>query len=125
MGTILVVDDDADLVETYKLALTQGGHEVQACPSAEQARKLLAKARPDAIVLDVMMETKVSGFELAREAHERYPDLPILMLTGVHQATDRAMHFEPEETWLPVARFLDKPVDPAVLAKEINAMLTG
>ena len=124
MGTILVVDDDADLVEAYQLAIRSCGHEIATANSAAAARTLLEQGlRPDAMVLDVMMETKSAGFELAREVHSRYPRLPLVMLTAVHQAVDRAMHFEPDETWLPVLQFLDKPVDPAVLARELDRLL--
>jgi len=126
MSTILLVDDDADLVEAYKLVVTQHGHEVKAAYSAEEARELLKSGdRPDVIVLDVMMERKDSGFELAREVNEQFPDLPVILLTGVHQALSKSFHFEADETWLPVVRFLDKPVDPAVLAKEIDTALAG
>ena len=125
MGTVLLVDDDADLVEAYKLVVTQHGHEVQAAYSAEEARGLLKAGRPDVIVLDVRMERKDSGFDLAREVNEQFPDLPVILLTGVHQALSRSFHFEADETWLPVVRFLDKPVDPAVLAKEIDTALAG
>ena len=125
MGTVLLVDDDADLVEAYKLVVTKHGHEVQAAYSAEEARALLKAGRPDVIVLDVMMERKDSGFDLAREVNEQFPDLPVILLTGVHQALSRSFHFEADETWLPVVRFLDKPVEPAVLAKEIDTALAG
>jgi len=123
MGTILIIDDDVDLVESYRLAITKRGHDVRAAHSAAQARELLQAFRPDAVVLDVMMETMDSGFELARQAHEQYPGLRMLILTSVHGATPAAMHFEPDETWLPVAKFLDKPVDPAALADEIESLL--
>lgn len=124
MGTVLVVDDDRDLVEAYKLAITHYGHEVEAAYSAEEARDFLRRRRPpDAFVLDVMMETRFSGMDLAREVHQQCPRSPIVMLTGVHQVVDRALRFEPDETWLPVVKFLDKPVDPAELAKELDAML--
>jgi len=123
MGTVLLVDDDADLVEAYKLVVTQHGHEVKVAYSAEEARESLKIGRPDVIVLDVMMERLDSGFELAREANERFPDLPIIMLTSVHQAVPRSMHFAPDETWLPAVKFVDKPVEPTDLAKEIDAAL--
>jgi CheY-like chemotaxis protein len=124
MSTVLVVDDDEDLVEAYKLAITQRGHQVQVAYSAQQARDILQQhGPPDAIVLDVMMETQFSGLALAREVHQQCPDSPIIMLTGVHQVVDRALRFEPDETWLPVVKFLDKPVDPAVLAKVLEDLL--
>ena len=123
MGTILIIDDDKDLVEAYRLVLGAHGHKAQAAYSAQQAREFLKVSRPDAVILDVMMETKDSGFELAREVHEQFSDLPIIMITAIHRAVGASFHFEPDETWLPVVTFLDKPVDPAVLAEKVNAVL--
>lgn len=123
MGTILPIDDDVDLVEAYKLIVTQHGHKVKAAYSTEEARELLKSERPDAIVLDVMMERLDSGFDLAREVNQQFPDLPVILLTGIHQVMPRSLHFKPDETWLPVVKFLDKPVDPGVLANQIDAML--
>jgi len=123
MGTILVIDDDEDLVEAYRQVLARHGHKAQAAHSAEQARELLKAGRPDAVILDVMMETRDSGFELAREIHQEFSDLPIIMITAIHHAMDPSFRFQPDETWLPVATFLDKPVDPAALAEKVNAVL--
>jgi len=123
MATILLVDDDVACIEAYKLVVTQHGHEVVVANSAAEARQRLQGGRPDAIVLDVMMERMTSGFDLAREVHKQFPDLPIILLTGLHKAVAHSLHFEPDEDWLPVTKFLDKPVDPAVLAKAIEAAL--
>jgi DNA-binding response OmpR family regulator len=125
MGRVLLVDDDHDLVEAYKMAIESQGHEALACHSAAEAREQLEKDEPDLVVLDVMMETRSSGFDLAREINERYPSTPIIMLTAVHEASDPAMRFEPDSTWLPVTTFLDKPVDPGRLTREIDTLLPG
>jgi CheY-like chemotaxis protein len=125
MGTILLVDDDVAWTEACKLVVTQHGHEVRVAGSAEEARQLLRSGRPDAIVLDVMMERMTSGFDLAREVHKQFPDLPIILLTSLHQAVSHSLHFEPDEDWLPVTKFLDKPVEPEVLIKEIEGALAG
>jgi CheY-like chemotaxis protein len=125
MGTVLMVDDDKGLVEAYRLVVTQHGHEVVAAYSAEEARQLLERDQPDVIVLDVMMERMDSGFDLAREINQKYPKLPVLMLTSVNQVVPASMHFEPEETWLPVGKFIEKPVEPDVLVEEINGLLTA
>lgn len=123
MGQVLLIDDDIDLVEMYQLSLSQRGHAVKTAQSAREARESLDAAKPDAVVLDVMMEAKDTGFDLCREINRRFPDVPIIMLTGIHAAVDRSVRFEPDETWLPAAKFLDKPVDPAALADEIDAIL--
>lgn len=124
MATILLIDDDVDLVEMNSVVLSHRGHEVLKAYSASEARKQLdGGARPDVVVLDVMMEEVSAGFDLAREIHEKFPDLPTIMLSGVQAATGVPFRFKPDETWLPVVRFLDKPVAPAALANEIEQLL--
>ena len=123
MAKVLLVDDDVDFVEMNKAVLTEKGFEVSAVYSAAEAREQLKDAVPDLIVLDVMMETGLAGFDLAREINQQHPDLPILMLTGIREAKDLHFGFEPDETWLPVTTFLEKPVDPTDLAGRIEEML--
>ncbi len=125
MATILLVDDDVDLVDMYRLVLAHRGHNVLCAYSAEEARKVLATARPDAAVLDVMMESETAGLDLAREVHGALPGCVMVMLSGVHEATGLPFRLEPDETWLPVARFIDKPAAPAALADEIERLLGG
>lgn len=124
MATILLIDDDVDLVEMNAAVLHHRGHAVLKAYSAAEARRVLTAAQaPDLVVLDVMMEEVSAGFELAREIHQKFPSLPTLMLSGVHEATGVPFRFQTDETWLPVAKFLDKPVAPTVLANEIDALL--
>ena len=123
MAKVLLVDDDVDLVNMNRLVLEKRGHKVTAAYSAQEARAALQKARPDIAVLDVMMESVSAGFDLAREVHRQLPDLPMIVLSGVHEATGVPFRFEPEGEWLPVMKFLDKPVEPAQLAAEIEGVL--
>ena len=123
MATVLLIDDDVDLVDLNRLVLEHRGHKVLVAYSAAEARKVLASAKPDITVLDVMMESATAGFDLAREVHKSLPALPMIILSGVHEVMGVPFRFEPDETWLPVVKFLDKPVVPAVLAAEIEAAL--
>ncbi len=123
MAKILLVDDDVDLVSMNRVILERNGHQVAAAYSAQEAREAIAKARPDLAVLDVMMESASAGFELARDVHQKYPDLPMIVLSGVHAATGVPFRFEPDADWLPVLKFLDKPVEPSRLAGEIESVL--
>jgi DNA-binding NtrC family response regulator len=79
VATILLVDDDVDLVEMYRVVLDHRGHTVWPAYSAADASKALEKDVPDIVVLDVMMESDTAGFNLAREIHERHPALPVVM----------------------------------------------
>jgi FixJ family two-component response regulator len=73
--------------------------------------------------LDVMMEDKTAGFDLARSLHELSPSMPMIMLTGIRKEMQLGYSFEPDETWLPVSRFIEKPVNPRVLADEVDKLL--
>jgi DNA-binding response OmpR family regulator len=125
MAYILLVDDDQDLVEMNKTVLTQRGHDVTVAYSAADARKAAQAKAPDLAVLDVMMEDKTAGFELARGLHEMMPKMPMIMLTGIRKEMHLGYSFKPDETWLPVSRFIEKPVNPRVLADEVDKLLAG
>ena len=66
-----------------------------------------------------------SGFELAQDIQAKYPRIPVIMLTGVseHMKGDWEYKVEGDGSWLPVHKFLKKPVDFKVLIKEIEALL--
>jgi CheY-like chemotaxis protein len=106
-----------------RAVLAQRGHEVSAAYSGAEARGRLETLTPDIVVLDVMMDSMTEGFELARDLHEKLPAMPMIMLSGVREATGVRYRISPDETWLPVARFLDKPIDPAALADEVDNVL--
>jgi two-component system, OmpR family, response regulator len=125
LATILLVDDDVDLVEMYQVVLAYRGHRVLCAYSAAEARETLKTEAPDVAVIDVMMESDTAGFDLARDLHQTFPAMPTLILSGVHSATGVPFRFEPHETWLPVLEFVDKPVQPAALADRIEAILRG
>lgn len=87
---ILVVDDEADLVETLKLRLEKDGYEVvTAFDGAEGITKAKGE-KPDLIVLDVMMP-KLNGYQVCRElrAEPQCKNIPVIMLTAKTQETDK------------------------------------
>ena len=83
------------------------------------------------IVLDVMMQTRDEGFHLARVLRKtpQTRNVPILMLTGVNAESARQGHplrlsdDDRDEMWLPVDRFLDKPVSPERLIAMLRELL--
>ena len=123
MANILLVDDDQDLIEMNRTVLSQRGHKVSIAFSAAEARTAVGGSAPDLAVLDVMMEDKTVGFDLARWLHQQYPSMPMIMLTGISKEMRLGYTFEPDETWLPVSKFMEKPVNPRVLADEAEKLL--
>lgn len=77
---VLLVDDDRLVLATLTSGLEEAGYAVQACASAEEARRVLGLERPDIAVLDVRMPGQ-SGLELAKQLQE-HPGLPFIFLTA-------------------------------------------
>jgi two-component system, OmpR family, response regulator SaeR len=125
MAQILLVDDDQDLIEMNRTVFAQRGHNVNIAYSAAEAKESAKSVQPELAVLDVMMEDNTVGFELARTLHELYPKMPMIMLTGISKEMGLGYTFQPDETWLPVSKFLEKPVNPRVLADEAEKLLAG
>ncbi len=123
---ILMVDDDADFLAATRIVLEKSGFGVETCMSAKECLAKLKSTRPDLIILDVMMESDHSGFDLCREL-KREPDtkeIPILMLTAVDQKYP--LNFASaagDESWLPVEDFIDKPVEAHVLVQQVKKIL--
>lgn len=123
MAHILLVDDDEDLIEINKTVLARRGHTVTVAYSAAEARQSAQANPPDAAVLDVVMEDIAVGFDLARFLHEHNPHLQFIVLTGIRHGMRTGFDYEPKETWLAEMKYMEKPVNPRVLADEVEKLL--
>ena len=87
--TILVVDDDPQICRLVELNLTRAGYAVTTASDGEEALAKIAEARPDLVVLDVMMP-RMDGFEALRriKSDPGLADLRVLMLTAKAQDAD-------------------------------------
>jgi CheY-like chemotaxis protein len=119
-NTILLVDDEEEFVEITAALLESNGYEVVPAYSGQECREKALEVKPDLIILDVMMETDMAGFEAARwlREHDDLNEIPIIMLTAVNQKLP--FKFGPDEVWLPVDAFLEKPVSPDRLLGEVQ-----
>lgn len=126
MAKILIIDDDADIVESMKVVLESKQHQVAVARSGQEGLKKVKSEKPNLVILDVMMETSDKGFDVARELKkdQSYKDIPILMLTSIKEKT--GLGFEKEagdETWLPVDDYCDKPLNPDQLISKVESLL--
>lgn len=125
MARILLVDDDAELVARNTAALTAAGHTVTAATTVATAVESVHQQVPDAVVLEGMLDGGLAGFDLARTLARELPTLPLLMVTSaddVLSSEERARE-DVDGGWLPVERYLEKPVMPEVLVYEIDHVL--
>jgi len=125
MPTVLIVDDDADFREVSRAPLEAAGIEVREADDAEAGFQSVRSEKPDLVILDVLMPSQYEGFDLARRIREELhlSDLPILMLSAVHDRKRPPYRFVPDATHLPVDAFLDKPVPPEALVRKVQDML--
>jgi CheY-like chemotaxis protein len=125
-ATILVVDDDPDIIEQLTLLIKSEGYEAAAAGGQAEAEQLLMSVKPDLAIVDLMMEEMDSGFILAREIKTLYPDTPVIMLTSVKSATGLsfASTSEDQQSWIKADCLLDKPVRREQLKNELSRLLT-
>ncbi len=116
-GHILVVDDEPNVLITYRLILQQRGYEVSAAVSSEEARQILGEKTIDLLLCDLSLEKQENGFDVIDFARQRDADMPAVLLTGyaTPEANDRA-----QELGIPV---LFKPIDINELLQTISALL--
>jgi diguanylate cyclase (GGDEF)-like protein len=91
-GTILVVDDDADIVRFVEMNLRLEGYRVLVASDGVQALEMVAAEVPDLVLLDVMMPG-LDGIEVTRRlrADSRTSTLPVIMLTAKTMTADRVL----------------------------------
>ena len=123
--TVLVVDDDPDMIHQLTVLLSAEKCRVVVAGGKEEAEEILLTVQPDLAILDLMMERMDSGFVLAHHLRTLYPQTPILLLTGVASATGMSFQNDSAEaqTWLKAERVLDKPIRPEQLRAEVRRLL--
>jgi DNA-binding response OmpR family regulator len=121
MAKILIVDDDPDVVEVATMLLKGEGHEVLSAGSREEGLKQVNEAKPDLLVLDIMLDQPDDGVFMAQELRRAGFDKPILMFSGISKIT--GMDFDKDDEIVPVDAFQEKPVDPAVFVAKVKELL--
>jgi two-component system, OmpR family, response regulator len=123
--TILVVDDDQDILEQMKMHIEGFGFEVVTADGQVEAEKLIETMKPDLALIDLMMENKDSGFILSYRIKKKYPDTPVIIATAVTSETGLMFSVESEEdkNWIKADLYLEKGLRPDQLHREINKLL--
>src|SRR5512134_1513131 len=117
--TVLVVDDERDIVELVRFNLQQAGFRVIAAFDGRMALESARRDRPDLIILDLMLPG-LSGVEVARllKKDEKTRHTPLLMLTARGEEVDRVVGFE-----LGADDYVVKPFSPRELILRVQAIL--
>jgi len=114
--TVLVVDDEKDIVELIRYNLAQAGYRVVTAGDGQQALDLARRDRPDLVVLDLMLPA-LSGLEVCRRLRAKVP-VPVIMLTARGEEVDRIAGLE-----LGADDYVAKPFSPRELTARVKAVL--
>jgi DNA-binding response OmpR family regulator len=87
MESILIIEDEKDLVIGLKFNLEARNYKVIESYDGEEGCRKAIKEKPDLILLDIMLPKK-NGYEVCRELKEKVPEIPIIMLTAKSQEED-------------------------------------
>ena len=120
-ATILVVDDERNIVHLTRLYLAKEGFEVEAAYDGRQAIEKAQSHHPDLIVLDVMMPY-MDGFEVQKrlQADPNTRNIPVIMLTAKSQDADVFRGWASG-----VSAYLTKPFNPLELLTFVKRIFSG
>ena len=117
--TVLLVDDDAAVRHSVHRALEARGCTVVEAADAHEAQQALARARPDVVVMDLVLPG-MEGREAANLISARQPGVPILFITGyTSRESMRAGTLSQEDA------FMRKPFELSELIEAIARLLPG
>jgi len=117
--TILIVDDEEDIIELIKYNLKNEGYGILTAMTGEEAIKIAKHSRPDLVVLDLMLPG-IDGLEVTRylKKNDDTMDIPIVMVTAKGEESDIVAGLE-----LGANDYISKPFSPRELTARIRAIL--
>jgi DNA-binding response OmpR family regulator len=118
-GTILVIDDEKDIVELVRYTLEKEGYSVLGVADGESGVSSAVRDKPDLIILDLMLPG-IDGLEVCRVLRKEAATatMPILMLTAKSSETDRIIGLE-----FGADDYITKPFSPRELVARVKALL--
>lgn len=118
---VVLVEDETNIAEAIRFLLGRDGWRVETLANGGNAARVIRAAKPDLVMLDVMLPGK-TGFEILAELRcdESLADLPVLMLTARGQSRDREMAMQAG-----VSRFMTKPFSNEEMLSAVRELTDG
>ena len=110
---VVMIDDNKDLLFTMETFLQRNGFEVHTAEDGQTGLDLIKKECPDVILLDIMMETLFSGFEVCKRvrADKQLMDTPIIGISAMSDELDINYSQWPDYDYFRPDTFMEKPID--------------
>jgi len=116
MTRILIIDDEANIVELVKLYLTREGFTIDSAGTGREGLSMLSATNPDLVILDIMLPD-IDGFEVCKQIRIK-SRVPVLMLSARREDIDKIIGLE-----LGADDYLTKPFNPRELVARVKAIL--
>jgi DNA-binding response OmpR family regulator len=125
-GKILIIDDDPDFLFTMATFLKRSGFETLTAQDGQEGLDLAQRERPDLVLLDVMMETLFSGFEVCKrlKSDVNLKSIPIIGISGMGDQLGVKFDKEKDGEYFSPDEFLEKPLDKVRLLEKIKRLLS-
>jgi CheY-like chemotaxis protein len=122
-GKILIVDDDPDFVAYIRTILESQDYAVVSAGNSDQGMIMLAREKPDLVILDVIMSSVLDGLSMSQRMAEdaTFENTPIIMVTSIAN-TDYLALFPTDES-IHISAFLTKPIAPSELIRNVQRLL--
>jgi two-component system alkaline phosphatase synthesis response regulator PhoP len=119
MKTILIVDDEKDIIQLIRYNLEREGFRVESASDGNEALRKLSDVRPDLVLLDIMLPGK-DGYEVMKSINqnEKTANIPVIFLTAKSAEFDEVLGLE-----LGADDYIVKPISPRKLISRIRAVL--
>lgn len=117
MATILILDDDRDILRMMEFTLKRAGHQPIVVTSGYEGLEIIKRDPPQLIIADIMMP-EMTGYDFTRQVRNLQAELPILIYSARAQSVDRQAALDAGAT-----DYIPKNVSPAEIIEKINGLL--
>ena len=113
---VLLIDDDSDFRAAVRSLLESHGYEVLEAASGHEGLGMVVEHKPDAILLDIMMETSVEGYGVTYtlkygDEYAAFRQIPLFMISSIGESPDQRFPMSAEVEMIRPDRYLTKPLD--------------
>src|ERR671923_2641088 len=118
MSTILIIDDEPNIRRMVGALLSAEGFTARDAPDGASGVAAASEHEPDAVLLDLMMPGELDGMATLARLRERFPDVPVVMMSGRAGLSDAV-----KATKLGAFHFLEKPLTPESVLLTLRSAL--
>jgi CheY-like chemotaxis protein len=113
---VLLIDDDQDFRASVRSLLEGHGYGVIEAASGHEGLRMIVEHKPDAVLVDIMMETSVEGYCVTHalkhlDEYAEYRHVPVLMVSSIEESPDERFPMSPEAEMIRPDTYLTKPLD--------------